>query len=125
MAARFIGPFRVIDAVGTQAYRLALPSGYKIHNVFHVSLLEPWQQRAGEEPAQPMPLADEEDEWEVEGIRDAKKKEGKQWYLVQWKGWPPEYDSWVPAEDCAHAGSMVRAYEEQTKSKRSRKKTGK
>jgi len=70
--ARFIGPFQERDAVGSQAYRLALPSSYKIHNVFHVSLLEPWHQRAGEEPADPMPLAEEGDEWEVEAIKGAR-----------------------------------------------------
>ena len=40
LAARFIGPFRVRDAVGKQVYRLSLPTTYKIYNVFHVSLLE-------------------------------------------------------------------------------------
>lgn len=62
MGAKFVGPFRIRDVVGAQAYRLALPTYYRIHNVFHVSLLEPWQQRTGEEPAQSMPLADEDDE---------------------------------------------------------------
>ena len=40
IAAKYIGPFRITDAVGKQAYRLALPSSYKIYNVFYVSLLE-------------------------------------------------------------------------------------
>jgi len=42
LTPRFVGPFRVLDAVGSQAYRLALPNGYRIHNVFYVSLLEPY-----------------------------------------------------------------------------------
>ena len=42
ISAKFIGPFRIRDAVGAQAYRLALPTTYRIHNVFHVSLLEPY-----------------------------------------------------------------------------------
>jgi hypothetical protein len=49
LSARFIGPFQVRNAIGSQAYRLALPTSYKIHKVFHVSLLEPWKQRVGEE----------------------------------------------------------------------------
>ena len=40
IAAKFIGPFRITDAVRKQAYRLALPTSYKIYNVFYVSLLE-------------------------------------------------------------------------------------
>ena len=62
IAARYVGPFRVRDAIGKQAYRLTLPTSYKIYNVFHVSLLEPWNQREGEEPAEPMPLAEEDSE---------------------------------------------------------------
>jgi hypothetical protein len=43
LSACFLGPFQIRDAVGTQAYCLALPTSYKIHNVFHVCLLEPWK----------------------------------------------------------------------------------
>lgn len=110
---KFIGPFRIRDAVGSQAYRLALPASYSIHNVFHVSLLEPWQQRAGEEPAEPMPLAEDNGEWTVKAIVDSKRKAGKQWYLVQWEGWPEEYTSWEPEENCAHARNAILEHEAQ------------
>jgi hypothetical protein len=40
LSARFIRPFQVRNVVSSQAYRLALLALYKIHNVFHVSLLE-------------------------------------------------------------------------------------
>ena len=86
LGARYLGPFRVRDAVGKQAYRLALPTSYRIHDVFHVCLLEPYRQRAGEEPAEPMSLADDEGEWEVEEIKGSRVRQGQQQYLVQWKG---------------------------------------
>jgi len=122
MAARYVGPFQVRDAIGKQAYRLALPTSYKIHNVFHVSLLEPWNQREGEEPADPMPLAEEDGEWEVEAILEHKRQAGKLYYLVQWKGWPDEYTQWEPAEACENAQEAIAAYEAQARSTRGRRK---
>ncbi len=40
LESKFFGPFRVLHAVGKQAYKLKLPTKWKIHDVFHVSLLE-------------------------------------------------------------------------------------
>ena len=57
-----------------------------------------------------MPLADDDQEWEVEKIIDAKKKKGVQHYLVQWEGWPEEYTSWESAEDTANAEDAIAAY---------------
>ena len=38
---RFIGPFEVLERVGTVAYRLALPpSLLSVHAIFHVSILQ-------------------------------------------------------------------------------------
>jgi transposase InsO family protein len=46
---RFLGPFPIKKRIGRQAYRLKLPVKYsRPHDVFHVSLLEPYQQRPGE-----------------------------------------------------------------------------
>ncbi|XP_021649178.2 uncharacterized protein LOC110641667 [Hevea brasiliensis] len=40
LSPRFIGPYEIMECVGSVAYRLALPPQLdKIHNVFHVSML--------------------------------------------------------------------------------------
>jgi hypothetical protein len=40
LSTKFYGPFRVIEKVGTAAYRLQLPDNAEIHPVFHVSQLK-------------------------------------------------------------------------------------
>ena len=45
LAPRYIGPFEVLERVGTIAYRLALPPSLSgIHKVFHVSMLRKYIQ---------------------------------------------------------------------------------
>lgn len=40
LSPRFIGPFEILERVGTLAYRVALPPRLSsVHNVFHVSML--------------------------------------------------------------------------------------
>jgi hypothetical protein len=44
---KYVGPFEVIEMVGKAAVRLSLTDGYeRLHDVFHVSLVKPWDARA-------------------------------------------------------------------------------
>ena len=55
LAPKFVGPFRILDRIGSLAYRLCLPAQYdRLYNVFPVSLLELYTYRSGQEPL-PMP----------------------------------------------------------------------
>jgi hypothetical protein len=55
-------PFKVLEAIGTHAYKLSLPPQMGIHPVFHVSLLEPY--RASIDPERRVPPPELE---EIEG----------------------------------------------------------
>ena len=64
-------PFKVLETVGTHTYQLDLPTGWKMHPIYHITQLEPFQGRKGEEPEQPPPVTiDNHKEWEVEEILD-------------------------------------------------------
>lgn len=43
MAKRFYGLFKVLAKVGKMAYHIELPLGFRIHNVFHVFVLQPFK----------------------------------------------------------------------------------
>ena len=45
LSPRFIGPFEILERIGTVAYRLALPPSMSgVHEVFHVSMLRKYTQ---------------------------------------------------------------------------------
>lgn len=59
--------------------------------------------------ATPPSLADD-DEWEVEEIKDDQRFEGELHYLVKWQGWPSEYNQWVSESAMANAPKIIAKY---------------
>ena len=49
---RFVGPFPVEAQVGANAFKLTLPNTMRVHPVFNVSLLQPYQE--DNKPARPI-----------------------------------------------------------------------
>lgn len=111
---KFIGPFQVTERIGKTAYRLLLPESMRIHNVFHVSLLQPWKHSlAGPPPAQVLLVKDDE-QYEVESILDhhdtGSAKRRQRQYLVAWKGYSSADNSWEPEGNLKNASATVQAY---------------
>jgi hypothetical protein len=109
---RRLGPYEILEKIGSRAYKLKLPASMKIHDVFHVSMLE--KVTADNFNRQPIPLppviVNEQEEWEVEKILNSRLMRNKLQYLIRWKGVGPEEDSWEPAENVEHAEEEVESF---------------
>ena len=85
---KYYGPFEIEKPVGKQAYQLKLPKKLKIHDVFHVSLLELYTKTNNSNVSAPSPIVVKgEDKYKVEKILDSQIYQGKLQYLVKWLGY--------------------------------------
>ena len=85
LSPRWYRPFRVATKVSHVAYKLNLLDHWKIHNVFHASLLTPyWETREhGPNFLEPLPdIINDTLEWEVERI--LKQQEFERWKKKQY-----------------------------------------
>lgn len=111
---RFLGPFEIDKKISSHAYRLKLPADARIHDVFHVELLEPVIDNQIPDRIQSPPPAVEiegEEEYEVEAILDHKhdRRFSKPLrYLVKWLGYNDT--TWEPVDNLDHAPQIWEAY---------------
>ena len=94
---RYVGPFQVLDMINQTAAKLKLPDGWRIHNVFHISLLRPYHQ-----PIQPdrVPLPELDAQglpmYQPERLVGYRLRKERSEYQVQWHGYSSEHNSWEP-----------------------------
>jgi hypothetical protein len=99
LAARYYGPYPILEKIGAVAYKLKLPPGSRVHPVFHVSLLKKAVGEYQDDSELPELLSDEQAAtYEPEDILATRKvkqhgEEVKQ-VLVQWKGKSAEEATW-------------------------------
>ena len=132
--AKLFGPFKVKKLVGPegQSVELELPSRWRVHNVFHTSLVEPYRSSGRGLRDEPIAVTDSgyvdrlgvthEVGYDVEGnqvLEDFEVEEimgshynaegNKVLYLIKWKGYPEESE-WTeePLEHLPRA--LVRAF---------------
>ncbi|KAJ1572199.1 hypothetical protein NDA15_007090 [Ustilago hordei] len=110
---QFAGPYPVQEQVGRRAYRITLPANLRVHDVFHVSMLEPARtsslpQRA-EQPTIPS-LPDEDLDFEVKALIDKRSHNGTTEYKVLWRGYSEEAASWEPVENL-NCPDLIQEYE--------------
>lgn len=113
-----IGPFKILEKIGQNAYRLELPPFMKIHDVVSVAQLEPYPTEKdpfGREALPPPAIITADGtEMEVEKIlHHETHRVGRSkvtLFRVRFKGFGPEHDEYIPEEDLTHAKQAIDDY---------------
>ncbi|KAF7777779.1 hypothetical protein Agabi119p4_3851 [Agaricus bisporus var. burnettii] len=106
---KFIGPYVIKKVISPNAVELDLPQSIRIHPVVNVSRIVLYREQVEGQGSKPAPAVEieGEQEWEVEKILNAKWFRGKKRYLVRWKGYTAEADSWEPEENLVNAKELI------------------
>ena len=108
---RYDGPYKIINAhTETSNYTLDLPNSPHTYPTYHASELKPFLANdpslfPNREYTQPLPVVTNDglEEYLVQEILDSRRR-GNGWqYLVQWTGYGPEHNRWLPGSalsDC-------------------------
>ena len=104
LSHRRLGPFKIECQVGPLTYHLKLPHRMRqLHLVFNIVKLStaPEDPIPGRKPQalSPLIVIDREPEWEVEEILDSHWHQRRFQFLIKWKGFSKEHNSWEAASD--------------------------
>jgi hypothetical protein len=107
--SRYVGPYKIIEKISSQAFKLDLPSNMKVHPVFHISLLKEFNSLTPEtEIPDNIPSSNDmiygDDTFFVHSIINHKIANHPATYAkgpallfrVKWEGYDSSEDSWEP-----------------------------
>lgn len=113
LCSPFVGPFAITEVINANAFRLALPPQMRaLHPVFNISRLKPYvsssaafttrPQRFDRPPPDVQADSNGDALWQVDRVLACKKVGRGKRYLVAWKGYPPEENTWEPQASISH-----------------------
>ena len=112
---RRIGPFEITEKLSPTVYRLRLPASYNMHPVLNIEHLKKYDKSLRFTDRTVLPelrVLPQEEEYEVDKIvgdrfnKSLKRRE----YLVRWKGYGPEQDTFEPEKNLRNAFLKLRKY---------------
>jgi len=120
---RYVGPYTIEEVVSTNAVKLRLLTSMRIHLVVNVSRIVRYKEQVeGQKKKEGKPMEVEGvEEWEVEKILNKKKIRGVEKYLVQWKGFTAEGDTWERRENLKNAEEALADFEGKTEIRKQEK----
>ena len=120
---QYVGPYVIEEVVSTNAVKLQLPTSMRIHLVVNVSRIVRYKEQVeGQKKEEGKPMEVEGvKEWEVEKILNKKKMRGVEKYLVRWKGFTVEGDTWERRENLKNAEEALADFEGKTEIRKQEK----
>jgi hypothetical protein len=113
-----VGPLEILVKLPHDNFKVKLPIELsRMHDTFHVSLLEPFYANTFEErnvPPPPPVTVSEGDashvEYEVDYIADCRIVRNKVEYLIHWKGYGLDERLWVPQTELPNAREAIDSF---------------
>ena len=112
------GPFKITKVLSSLSYQLEILKSWKIHLVFHASLLTPYKENNIHGPNYPQPppdLINGEEEYEIERILKHQGHPKHHQFLVRWKGYAADKDPWQNEADLRNTSELLLEYKKRAK----------
>ena len=111
---RYVGLYTIEEIVSSNAVKLQLPSSMRIHPVVNVSQIVRYKKQVkGQKKKEEKPVEVERvEEWEVEKILNKKKIRGVVKYLIRWKSFTVEGDTWERRENLKNAEELIEEFKQ-------------
>ena len=112
---KFIGPYVVRKIVSENAVELELLVSLKIHPVVNVRRIVKYREQVERQkkiPPPPVKVAGEK-EYKVKEILDRQERRGKMKYLVKWKGYTVEENTWEGLENLKNAMKKIEEFKKE------------
>jgi len=115
LTERFVGPYKIKKIVLSNVVELQLPSMVKIYPVVNVSRIRRYVGQVKEQrKEQPAPVIIEgEEEWKVERILNKQQIREKDKYLVYWKRFTVESDTWKERENLKNTKEAIKEFKKE------------
>ena len=106
LTRKWLGPYKVMKAIGSHAYRLEVPEATRWHSVVHTTLLKQFRRRD-----EPQDIdEDEAAVWEVEEIVNSRTVKGVVQYRVRWAGCMEFEDTWETIDHLYNCPDKLKEY---------------